>query len=200
MKVIGITGASGSGKTTISEILNKRPDTKIIDADKLAKSLTLNQTEYFEEIKEKFAKDNILLENGKLNRKKLANLIYKNDEKLEMLNKITFKHLIPKILEEINNVDKNIQIVVIDAPLLFEAGLEKYCDIVIAIQASDELKIKRICIRDNISEDMAKNRLKIQKNNEFYSKKADFIIENNEMTNEKDLERQVIRILEKVLI
>ena len=63
MKVIGITGSSGSGKTTISEILGKRKDAKVINADKMAKELTNSETEYFLEIKEAFQKDNIVLGN-----------------------------------------------------------------------------------------------------------------------------------------
>lgn len=197
MKVIGITGASGSGKTTISQILNKRQDTKIIDADKMAKQMTGFETEYFEEIKKVFEKDEIILEDGSLNRPKLANLIYNNEENLRKLNSITFKHLIPKIVSEINNVTSDIKIIIIDAPLLFEAGLDKYCDCTVTLYVPDKLKIARICKRDNITENIAKDRLKIQNDNEFYCKKSDYTIVNDENTTLEELERKINEIIEE---
>lgn len=195
MKVIGITGSSGSGKTTISEILDKRQDTKVINADKIAKSLTNSETQYFAEIKDAFQKEDILLEDGNLNRAKLADLIYHDKESLEKLNQITFKHLLPKIADEMQNVEINIKFIVIDAPLLFEAGLDKFCDITVAVQTTEPTKIKRICERDHISEEMAKDRLKIQKTNEFYRGKVDYVIENDEETTLEELEGEVAEIL-----
>jgi len=197
MKIIGITGSSGSGKTTICEILNQREDTKIIDVDKIAKRLTNSETEYFIEVKKAFQNDNILLEDGNLNRPKLANLIYQDYQKLQKLNEITFKHLIPQIMEELNQVNRKINIVIIDAPLLFEAGLEKYCDITIALEASENLKIQRICKRDKISKEVAKARLEIQQSNEFYREKADYIMVNDENITLKFLEEEINKILLK---
>lgn len=195
MKVIGITGSSGSGKTTISEILDKRQDTKIINADKIAKTLTNAETEYFAEIKRAFQKENILLEDGSLNRAKLADLIYHDKTSLEKLNQITFKHLLPKIADEMKQVEANIKFIVIDAPLLFEAGLDKFCDVTVAVQTSEDTKIKRICARDHISQEMAKDRLKIQKTNEFYYGKVDYVITNDEETTLEELEGKVTEIL-----
>lgn len=195
MKVIGITGSSGSGKTTVSEILGKRSDTKVINADKMAKVLSHSETEYFREVKEAFQEENILLEDGSLNRAKLANLIYHNKSNLEKLNRITFKHLIPQIIREIHKVPSSIKIVVIDAPLLFEADLEKYCDFTIALQAPINLKIERICKRDKVSIEVAKDRLEIQQTNEFYAEKADFVIENNKEKTEEKLAREINEII-----
>lgn len=197
MKVIGITGASGSGKTTVSQILNKRKDIKIIDADKMAKELTNSETEYLAEIKLTFEKENIFEEDGKLNRRKLANLIYTSKEDLQKLNQITFKHLIPKIIDTINNVTDDIKIVVIDAPLLFESGLDNYCDCIVTLYVPDELKINRICNRDKITEKIAKDRLNIQKSNEFYSEKSDYVIVNDENTTIEELEQKINKIIKE---
>ncbi len=200
MKVIGITGSSGSGKTTISEILGKRQDTKVINADKMAKELTNLKTEYFSEIIAAFQNYNIVLENGNLNRAKLADLIYHDKASLEKLNQITFKHLLPKIEQEIQNLDETIKLIVIDAPLLFEAKLDKFCDATIAVETTQDVKIKRICERDKIPEEVAKDRLRIQKSNEFYTQNANYVIENSENTTFETLQQEVNKILEDLAI
>lgn len=200
MKVIGITGSSGSGKTTISEILGKRQDTKVINADKMAKELTNLKTEYFSEIIAAFQNYNIVLENGNLNRAKLADLIYHDKASLEKLNQITFKHLLPKIEQEIQNLDETIKLIVIDAPLLFEAKLDKFCDTTIAVETTQDVKIKRICERDKIPEKVAKDRLRIQKSNEFYTQNANYVIENSENTTFETLQQEVNKILEDLAI
>ncbi len=200
MKVIGITGSSGSGKTTISEILGKRQDTKVINADKMAKELTNLKTEYFSEIIAAFQNYNIVLENGNLNRAKLADLIYHDKASLEKLNQITFKHLLPKIEQEIQNLDETIKVIVIDAPLLFEAKLDKFCDTTIAVETTQDVKIKRICERDKIPEKVAKDRLRIQKSNEFYTQNANYMIENSENTTFETLQQEVNKILEDLAI
>ena len=197
MKIIGITGASGSGKTTISQKFNQRKDTKVIDADKIVKEMAKPNTPYLLEIQKTFQKEAVIFENGTLNRPKLAQLIYKDEESLKKLNRITFNYLIPRIVEEIKNVSADIQRIVIDAPLLFEAHLDEYCDFTVALYVPDELKIKRICARDKISENVAKDRLKIQKSNEFYKQKADCVIINDENTSLQDLEEQVEYLVSK---
>ena len=196
MKIIGITGASGSGKTTICQILSKREDIKIIDADKMAKEMMNAKTVYFSEVKKAFEKENIILEDGTLNRARLAELIYRDENKLETLNRITFQHLIPKIVNEIQNAPKQIKTIIIDAPLLFEAGLDKYCDCTVALQVPRRLKISRICMRDKISENIAKERLNIQKDNEFYQKKSDYVIVNDENTTVQELEERINRVIQ----
>lgn len=174
--IIGITGSSGSGKSTVCSILQKRYNVKIIDADKIAKQLSKNNKEYLVYIVNQFGKE-IILENGMLNRPKLADIIYNNEEKRELLNKCTFKYIKAEIQKEIG---KYKDIIVIDAPLLFEAGLEKNCDRTIAVISDNkELQIKRIMKRDNIERKVAIDRLNAQKQNEFYIKNCDYVIKNN---------------------
>ena len=193
MKIIGITGASGSGKTTASEILNKRSDVRIIDADKIAKSLNTPGTEYMNCIRDVFG-DSVILENGHLNRKELAIIIYNDNNSREKLNALTFKYVVDEILADIEELKKlDIKFIIIDAPLLIESGLSKYCDYVIALIADDNLKVKRICKRDGIDEETAKKRLKIQQTNSFYVENSDFYIENSEYF---DLEDKINEILD----
>lgn len=195
MKVIGITGTSGSGKTTLSQILNKKNDVSVIDADKVAREISVPGTAYNKAIEEAFGKE-VFLEDGNLNRKKLANKIYNDNEALSKLNNLTFKYVIEEILLKIDKLKENkeIKYAVIDVPLLFESGLDKHCDEVISLIADKDLKIKRICKRDNIDKKTAESRLSIQHNDEFYIEKSDYVIVNNE---DCDLEAEFNKVVNK---
>lgn len=192
--IIGITGSSGAGKSTVCEILEKQYRAKIITADKVAKRLSQRGTEYFKEIIEKFGTE-ILLENGELDRRKLANIIYNNDEKRIKLNKCTLKHICQEIEKEIQNSSK--KLIAIDAPLLLEAKLDKICDTTIAVVAQNrEKQIERIMLRDHINKEHAVARLNAQYHNEFYEKQCEFIIRNDEKI--IDIEKQIKDIFEQI--
>ena len=196
MKVIGITGSSGSGKTTLSKILNERDDVKVIDADKVVRELSVPGTEYLNAIKETFGED-VFLEDGNLNRKKLAQKIYKDNVARENLNKLTFNYVVKEIISRIINIDtEEIKFAIIDAPLLFESGLNKCCDYVISLIADFDLKVKRICKRDNIDEETAKSRLNKQNEDAFYIEKSDFVIHNGENS---DLKIEIEKIFKDIL-
>ena len=154
--IIGITGSSGAGKSTICEILQKEYNVKIINADKIAKRLSCKGTSYINEIIEKFGKD-IVDEKGELKRKKLAQIIYNNSDKRKELNNCTFKYIKKEIEEEIKEIEKD-EIIIIDAPLLFECGLDKLCDKVIGVISKRDLQIERIIARDNIDYNQAESR------------------------------------------
>lgn len=180
MKIIGITGPSGAGKTTLSKILTDKYNSVVIDADAVAKKLSNDTTtQYYKEIVNLFGKES-LQENKQLNRKRIATIIYNDKDKKEALDRLTFKYVVDDINKQIEKHRKtNYEYLGIDVPLLYEAKMEILCDIVIAVIAEDKEKIARICKRDNISEELAKKRLEIQNNNEFFVKKADFTIYNN---------------------
>ena len=188
--IIGITGSSGAGKSTICEILQKEYNVKIINADKIAKKLSCKGTSYINEIIKKFGKD-IVDEKGELKRKKLAQIIYNNSDKRKELNNCTFKYIKKEIEEEIKEIEKD-EIIIIDAPLLFECGLEKLCDKVIGVISKRDLQIERIIVRDNIDYNQAESRLNAQEDNEFYIKKCDAIIENN--NDIEDIEKKIRKI------
>ena len=194
MKIIGITGSSGSGKTTLSSILSKRENIKIIDADKVSKELVIPGNDYLNAIEGAFGKE-ILLEDGNLNRKKLADIIYSDEEARKTLNSLTFKYVLEEINRRIRNINQDeIDYVIIDAPLLFEADLDQACDKVVVLIADEDLKIERICDRDHIDAETAKKRLKIQKDDEYYTSRADYVIKNGR---NYDLEKEIDNILIK---
>lgn len=188
--IIGITGNSGSGKTIISKILAEKINAKIIDADKIAKKMTSNKTEYLKETIKIFGQE--ILEDDKLNRKKLAEIIYKNKIKKHQLDKLTYKYVAKEIQKEVfSEAGKN---VIIDAPLLFESGLNKICEINIAVIAKKSIKIERICKRDKIEIETAKARLAIQRAENYYTRKADYVLENNGKIEEINLEEICTKI------
>lgn len=188
--VIGITGNSGSGKSEISKMLAKRIKAKIIDADSIVRTLSEPGNKYYEKIVELFGKE--ILQGEKLNKKKLAEIIYSDQIKIEKLNNLTYKYVVEKIKAEVESIKtKN---VIIDAPLLFESGLDKICEFTIAVLVDREKKVERICNRDKISKKTAIARLNIQADDNFYTKKADYIIVNNGKIEEINMEEICIKI------
>lgn len=196
--IIGITGSSGSGKSTVCDILKNKYNVKVINADKIARKLSEKGNEYLSDIVKEFGED-ILLESKELNRAKLASIIYSDVNKKEKLNLITFKHVCKKIKEEIEDSikqDPN-KTIGIDAPLLLEANLQELCDITIAVISADkELQIKRIIERDNIERQQAIDRLNAQQDNEFYTQRCDYAIKNN--GTDEELEEQLKDIIKNI--
>ena len=196
MKILGVTGTSGSGKSTFSKILGEREDIKVVDADKVAKDLSLPGTEYLQDIVNAF-ETGILLEDGNLNRRALAHIIYSDENERNRLNSITFPHIVREVYERIKSfADPRVKFAVIDAPLLFEAGLDKVCDNVISLVADEDLQVKRICARDGISEETARARLSSQKPSSFYVENSDIVIRNTEST---DLRQEADRLIKRLI-
>lgn len=187
--IIGITGSSGAGKSTVCEILEAYYKVTIINADKVARKLSKRGTNYVIDIISKFGKS-IVDENGELKRRKLAEIIYNDPKKREELNKCTFKYIKKEIERQIKKAQTDT--IIIDAPLLFESELNKICDKVIGVISNRELQIERIVARDDIDYEDAEKRLNAQQTNEFYMNKCDAIIENN--NNLKSIKENVEKI------
>ena len=190
--IIGITGNSGSGKTTATAILKELTNAEVIDADKVVKELSVPGTEYLNSIKEKFG-DEVLFEDGTLNRKVLASKIFNSKEDLDVLNSLTFRYVVDEIKRRIKESKNNV--IVLDAPLLFESGLNNECTFVIGLIAPFDIKVDRIVKRDGISEETAYSRINIQAKDEFYLNKADVVIENINPEELKEKLQDAIRIL-----
>lgn len=189
--IIGITGNSGSGKTSISKLLKKELGANIINADEIVKEMSMPGAVYYNEIIKVFGED-IILDNGEINKPRLADIIFKSNEKRDVLNFLTFKYIVDEIKIRANS-SKN-ETVIIDAPLLIESKLNEICDIVISVIADKDIKLKRICARDDIDENTALNRINAQPKNEFYIKKSNLVIINNNF----DLQKQVEEIKELI--
>ncbi len=179
MIVIGITGQTGSGKSIASNVFKDR-GIKVIDADKIARNVALPGTETYYSLKEAFGED-YFLSDGTLDRKKLGKTVFDNNEKLALLNSITLPAICSIIEDEITKelVCKTSKAVVIDAPLLKQAGLDKLCDVVIVITSSKEKRISRIIDRDAISYSSAENRILRQNDEGYYVENATKVFSND---------------------
>lgn len=177
MKIIGITGNSGSGKSTISKLISKNYEAKIIDADKIAKEMTKNNGEYLQAIRQAFGND--VIKNNELDRKKLADIVFLNRAEKEKLDGLTFEYVVEEIKKELEaNQNLDYQYIILDVPLLFESKLDKLCDYTIGVIAPKTEKIKRICKRDKLSKEKALKRLNSQPNDEFFTKNCNTVINN----------------------
>jgi len=155
-----------------------------------------NDEQYLTDIILYFGKD-ILDPNRGLDRKKLSVIIAEDPEARKELNRITKKNIMPRIEKAIEeNIDK--KLIVVDVPILYENQLECHFDKVLAIVSDKEEQIRRIETRDDLKEIDARARLNMQKSNEFFKEKADFIIENIGKTKE-DLYKEVIKIYYKIM-
>lgn len=175
MVVIGLTGGSGSGKSTVASLMQQR-GIHVIDADKIGRFVVEKGRPALDEIVAEFGEE-ILFENGDLDRKKLGSIVFTNKEALLKLNAITHKYITEIVKEELA-ANKGI-ICAIDAAVLKESGIIDMCDHVIAVIADKDVRIKRIMARDGLSEQSAKDRINSQDPDAKYVQYADFVINNS---------------------
>ena len=176
MKIIGLTGNSGCGKGAVAKIMEDR-GCLILDCDKIAHENMLPKGKAYKPILESFG-EKVLDRNGFITRRELGQIVFNDNEKLKELNKITHKYIVEKIKEFICE-NRFAKAIVIDAPLLIEAGLEKMCDSVWIVYADFDIRVERVVKRDCISKEDAILRFKNQMSFEEMKKYANVIIKNN---------------------
>ena len=191
MKIIGITGGIGAGKSTVCEEF-KKYGACIIDADKISHQVTAKNGSAYAEIVESFGTD-ILKNDGEIDRKKLAGIVFSDQNELEKLNYITHKHIFEKMREEI--ASSNSELIILDVPLLFSADFDIKCDYKIAVVANLQERIKRVMFRDGISRDDVLKRIDAQLSDQEMREKADICIENDSFEN---MRNQVSLIVDKI--
>ena len=180
MLIIGITGPSGSGKGAVSGYLYSK-GFKVIDADAVYHDIITPPSPCIDELVSVFGKS-ILLDNGYVDRKALAKLVFgdENKEKLSLLNKITHKYVIDRINEILSDYKSSgATACVIDAPLLIEAGIHKDCDLTISVLSQKNTRIERIMQRDGIDRQAAERRINSQRPDEFYKDNTDETLYND---------------------
>ena len=176
-KIIGLTGQSGAGKSTVSEAF-KAMGAAVVDADGLAHK-ALKEDKCKENLRNVFG-EGIFDEKGEVIRKALAKAAFCSEENTEKLNKATHP-VIAELAEREFEFYKaqGKELVLFDAPTLFESGLDKMCSSVVAVIADKNARAQRIMERDGLSFEDALLRLNAQHDDDFYTKKARFVIQNN---------------------
>ncbi|MBQ8742710.1 MAG: dephospho-CoA kinase [Clostridia bacterium] len=191
MKIIGLTGNSGSGKGYVCSLLEKY-SVRSVDADSIVHLLYRSDNECKNEMRDIFG-DGIFDKDQNIDRKKLAALVFSDRTKLELLNKTVHKYVIKHCEREIMLAkEKNEKAIVIDAPQLFEAGMDKDCDFVISVVADTETCVERIIGRDKISRDDALKRLKNQHTRDFFEKRSDYLIFNDQNSDVEDRIKEIL--------
>lgn len=178
MKIIGLTGKSGAGKGEVCKAF-LRYGIESVDTDKISRDVTKKGGNCLKELTGEFT-GAILTAYGELDRKKLADIAFSSREKLDILNKITHKHILAecgKILLDMQNAGR--KAVVVDAPLLFESGFDKNCDVIISVVSNSKTCVERITKRDEITSEQAETRIKNQKSDEFFIENSSFVIYND---------------------
>ena len=177
MLIVGLTGPTGAGKSSLNETA-KELGFKVIDCDKVARvAVEKGRAGYLALIKA-FGEE-ILNPDGTINRKELAKRAFSSTQGTELLNKTLLPHIVELIKGEMD-CDK----VLLDAPTLFESGVDKMCAATIAVLADREIRLVRIMERDLIESEAAILRMNAGKPDEFYLENADYTVYNNGQTDE----------------
>lgn len=175
MRIIGVTGGIGSGKSSLCAEL-KKLGAEIIDADLISHEITQKGKTALFEITEAFGEE-VITELGELNRKKLGSIVFGDPEKLKILNKITHKYIFEEMHRRIE--EATAPVVVLDVPLLFQCDFPIKCDLTVAVVADKEVRIRRIMQRDGIDRSAALLRMEKQLIDSDYKRLADVCFENN---------------------
>jgi len=187
VRVVGLTGGIGTGKSTAAEYLKKKGFAHI-DADQIGRDITADGSPMLPILDSIFGPAgeygvegvDILREDGSLDRKALASIVFTDMNKKLKLDEVMFKAIIAetKRLVEVYSQDDPVGIL-IDAPLLFEAGLDKECDLVLLIVADMDIRIHRVCARDGATQQDVRNRINSQMSDEEKIARSHVVVDNS---------------------
>ena len=184
MKIIGITGRMGSGKSVLSRHFAKR-GAEVVDADNIAHSVLLKGGPAYKGVIEAFGEE-VLGADGEIDRKRLGQAVFNDVEKLLALNALTHKHIIAEIERRLDGCEA--PWAVLDAALLFESGLDEACDVTVAVTAPESQRLSRVIQRDGLPKEAAEARIKSQYKHDDPASLSDYVLENN-----TDMEQFIIR-------
>lgn len=177
--IIGLTGQTGAGKSSVREIFREK-GAAVIDADSVAHDITENNSECIYDIVSHFS-CMVLNERGTINRRKLGKIVFSDKKELAVLNKIVFPYILDEIEHRVTGeIAKGAENVVVDGATLIESGCEKLCDVLVSVTADENVRTRRIIRRDGITREEAEKRVAAQKPEEFYIENSDIVIENME--------------------
>lgn len=193
--VLGLTGGIATGKSTADEFF-KNKNIPIIDSDKIAHNIMNVGKPAWKKVKETFGTD-YLNSDQSVNRKKLGKLVFNNEAELKKLNEITHPLIYQEIQEKIKTEkDKNVPLVIVDAPILFETGGQNYCDKTVVITLPPKIQLERLMARNNLSKEDALSRINAQMPLEQKEKLATYVVDNAGTIEE--LDSKLEQVLKKI--
>ena len=170
--IIGITGGTGCGKTTLLNLIADQGGL-ILDCDVIYHELLISDQHMLQAIKTRFPG---VVEDGSLNRKKLGGIVFSDKAALEDLNRITHAAVKAEVLRRLENAP---ELAAIDAIGLFEGGLAPLCDVTVAVTAPEQMRVQRLMLRDGISQDYALSRIRAQHDENWFRERCDFMLVND---------------------
>lgn len=180
MKIIGIVGGMGAGKSTVIALLNEVQPVSYISADLIGHEILLKGQPAYTPIIETFGKS-MLDDHGEIVRKDLGKLIFGDEEKVKRLNEITHPLIVERVKERIAEAKRNApgQHIILEAALLLESGLVDLTDLVVAVYADPDIRLQRVISREGLEREHILKRFKAQKEWEELKAAADYVIDNS---------------------
>lgn len=179
MKIIGITGGVGAGKSTVLDYLREQFHAYVIQADQVGHQVMEPGEICYSQVIALFG-EHILKKDKTIDRKAVSDVVFGNEEKLKKLNGIIHPAVRQSVLEEIQlQKEKKTAIVVVEAALLLEEHYEKFCDKVWYVHTDREIRISRLMENRGYSREKSENIISSQAPDEYFAKHADYIIRNN---------------------
>lgn len=178
MKVIGITGPSGAGKTTVLGVLEEL-GAAVIDCDALYHRLLRESAPMLGELRARFG-DAVFDAEGALDRKALGNAVFQDGKALEDLNAITHRYVAAEVDRTLAQAEaEGRKAAAIDAIALIESGVAEKCGVTVAVTAPADTRVKRLMAREGITADYARARVAAQKPDSFYERHCDHVLRND---------------------
>jgi dephospho-CoA kinase len=195
MKVIGLTGSIASGKSTVAAFLREKGAT-VIDADEIAKEVVATGKPAYQKIVEHFGAD-ILRPDRSIDRSKLGKIVFKDPEKLSLLNSIVHPEVMADVEAKLESYAKSApdSVIVLDIPLLIEVGFHKRGDLTIVVSADKDIRLKRLMDK-GLPQSEAEARIAAQSDKDRLESEADIVLNNNSTL--KDLREKVEDIWQRI--
>ena len=195
MLLVGLTGGIGAGKSTVARLLAER-GAIVIDADSIVRELQQPGTDVFGAIVDRFG-DQIVASDGSLDRERLADIVFRDEDARSALNAIVHPAVYAVMAERIAAVKDGDRVVVLDIPLLAEAGGGGGMDLVVVVEADEDARVARVVAERGLADEDVRARMAAQASSDQRQALADVVVRNNGSTD--DLRAQVDELWERLL-
>lgn len=197
-KIIGLTGQTGAGKSTVAKLFEGN-GAVVISADSIVHKLYCEPSACSKAVAAVFGND-IINSDHTINRKFLAKKAFSSKENTRLLNSVVHPFVMYEMLLTVKSeLENGASVIVYDAPQLFESNSELLCDVVVSVTARTDIRLDRICKRDNISREFVLERMNAQLSEDFFRENSDYVIENNSDTDflKKESEKLIKTLVQR---